>query len=287
MIVVRNYTLPAFVNSHWFIIASSYSGNTEETLGAVMDASRRRCKRILALTAGGRLAALAGEQSWSLISLPPGYMPRATLGYSFAATMIALARWGIAGNNPGEMGDRVSRLILAAADFLASFAASFNSAAPAANNTAKVAAAALANRNVVILGAAGCTEAVALRLKSQLNENGKLFALASVLPEANHNEIVGLDAMTDAAARPVVVLPCTGDEGDGIIAQQRACMSRLCLQGIPVLQLNANGADRLQRLLYLVLLGDFISYHTAIIRGVDPTPIRVLEEIKASLNKRS
>jgi glucose/mannose-6-phosphate isomerase len=287
MIVVRNYTLPAFVNSHWFIIASSYSGDTEETLAAVMEASSRRCRRILALASGGRLAALARERAWSLIPLPAGYMPRATLGYSFAATMVALARWGIAGNNPGEMGGQVSKLVFAAADFLARCAAKFNSAAPAANNPAKAAAAALAKRNIVVLGAAGCTEAVALRFKSQLNENGKLFALASALPEANHSEIVGLDALNDAAARPVVVLPCTGDEGDGIIAQQRACMSRLCQQGTPVLQLNANGADRLQRLLYLVLLGDFISYHVAIIRGVDPTPIRALEEIKASLNKRS
>jgi len=137
------------------------------------------------------------------------------------------------------------------------------------------------------MGAAGSTEALALRLKSQLCENGKLHALASVLPEANHNEVVGLDALAGTAVRPVVILPCTGDEGDGIIAQQRALVARLCLRNIPVLQLNAEGKDRLQRMLHLVSLGDFISYYTAIGGDVDPTPIVVLEEIKTALRQSS
>jgi len=287
MIVVRNYTLPAFVNSHWFIIASSYSGNTAETLAAVAEASSRRCKRILALTAGGRLSTLAEEQGWPLIAMPPGIMPRASLGYSFAATMIALAHWGISGNNPADMAQRISGQISKCAGFLEQSTLRFTRNTPASDNPAKIAAASLAGRNVVVMGAAGSTESVALRLKSQLSENGKLFALASVLPEANHNEVVGLDALTNAAQRPVVILPCTGDEGEGIMAQQRAFVASLCRQSIPVMQLNAEGKDRLQRALYLVSLGDFISYHAAIAAGIDPTPIVALEEIKASLRQSS
>ena len=287
LIVVRNYRLPAFVNEHWFIIATSYSGNTEETLAAVAEAGDRRCKRILALASGGELAAIAEQKEWPLITLPRGFMPRATLGYSFAATMVALAHWGVAGNNPSRTADRMSELIADSASFLERMTTRFGRNAPTSGNPAKCAAAALAGRTAVILGSAGTTEALALRVKSQLNENGKLFALASVLPEANHNEVVGLDALDRAADRPVVVLLSTGDEGENVIAQQRACVARLCQRGMAVIQLNADGTDRLQRMLYLVYLGDFISYYSAIVRGVDPTPILALEEIKASLKKSS
>lgn len=287
MVVVRNYTLPAFVNSHWFIIASSYSGNTAEALAAVAEASRRRCKRILAITAGGELAALAKAQDWPLITMPDGFMPRATLGYSFAATMIALAQWGIAGNNPAEMAGDVAKHLNECAAFVKKSSANWLRSVPASKNTAKSAAASIAGHNVIVIGAAGSTEALAVRLKSQLCENGKLQALASVLPEANHNEVVGLDALGDSAPRPIVILPCTGDEGEGIIGQQRALVARLCLRSIPVLQLNAEGTDRLQHMLYLVSLGDFISYYTAIAGGIDPTPIVALEEIKASLRPSS
>ena len=287
LVVVRNYRLPAFINEHWFIIASSYSGNTEETLAAVAEAASRRCKRILALASGGELADMAHKREWPLISLPPGFMPRATLGYSFAATMVALARWGVAGNNPDRMADRVSGLIVGSASSLERLRSRFDRYSPTSVNPAKCAAVALAGQNAVILGSSGSTEAIALRIKSQLNENGKLFALASGLPEANHNEVVGLDALDSGGNRPVIVLLSTGDEGERVIAQQRACVARLCQRGTPILQLNAEGADRLQRMLYLVYLGDFISYYVAIDRGVDPTPILALEEIKASLKKSS
>lgn len=287
MVVVRNYTLPAFVNSHWFIIASSYSGNTAETLAAVREAASRRCNRILAIAAGGSLAALAGENDWPLITLPAGFMPRATLGYSFAATMMALAHWGISGNNPADMAQRVTEQMDECAGFVEQASRRFLRSTPAAENPAKAVAASLAGRSVLVMGAAGNTEAIALRLKSQLCENGKLQALASVLPEANHNEVVGLDALSDTAPRPAVILPCTGDEGNGIIAQQRAFVARLCMRSIPVLQLNAEGSDRLQRMLYLVSLGDFISYHAAIAGGFDPAPIVALDEIKASLRQSS
>jgi len=285
MVVIRGYALPAYVNSHWFIIASSYSGNTAETLAAVTEASQRRCKRILAITAGGILANLAKQQDWPLITMPDGFMPRATLGYSFAATMVALAQWGISGNNPLEMAGEISQQLIASAEFLTSITVRFHRDAPASQNPAKSAAVSIARRNVVVMGAAGSTDALALRLKSQLCENGKLHALASVLPEANHNEVVGLDALGESAPRPIVILPCTGDEGEGILAQQRAFVARLCLRNISVLQLNAEGKNRLQRMLHLVSLGDFISYYAAIAGGIDPTPIVALEEIKASLRQ--
>lgn len=285
MVVVRDYTLPAYVNSHWFIIASSYSGNTAETLAAVRDAASRRCKRILAISAGGELGVIARDEGWSSITMPAGFMPRATLGYSFAATMMALAQWGIAGNNPAGMAEKVAEQITAASEFLDRSYRKFIREIPASDNPAKAVAASLPGRNIVVVGSAGCTEALALRLKSQLCENSKLHALASVLPEANHNEIVGLDGLTESAPRPVVLVPCTGDEDDRILAQQRAFVARLCVRTIPVLQLNAEGRDRLQRMLYVATLGDFISYYAAIAAGIDPTPIVVLEEIKASLRQ--
>lgn len=283
-LVVRNYELPTFINEHWAIIASSYSGNTEETLSAIADAVRRRCRRVVALASGGKLRELARKRQWPLIELPSGLMPRASLGYTFAATMLTLARWGVAGNNPAQTADDMRNALDKAADFLAKCSARFDRECPARENPAKAAAAALAGQITVVLGSSGSSGAVALRFKSQLNENGKMLALASVLPEANHNEIVGFDSLRDGARQVAVIVLSTGDESREVKAQQQACARRLGRSGVRVLHLRAEGADRLQRLLYLVHLGDFISYHTAIINGEDPSPITAIEELKESLS---
>jgi glucose/mannose-6-phosphate isomerase len=284
-LVVRNYQLPMFINEHWSVIVSSYSGNTEETLSALADASSRRCRQVVALASGGRLAEMAAEHQWPLVRLPSGLLPRASLGYTFAATMLSLAHWGVAGNNPAQMTKQIEASISDAAAFLELWSARFGRENPLDKNPAKAAAAAMAGRLVVVMGVAGSSDVVALRLKSQLNENGKALSLASVLPEANHNEIVGFDALGERADSTVVAVLSLGTENSEVAAQQQAFMKRLAEQGIPILHFTADGKNHLQRLLYLVHLGDFISYHLAILNAVDPSPIAAIEELKQSLKR--
>lgn len=283
IIVVRNHRLPTFVNDHWFLIASSYSGNTDEVLAAVAEAARRGCRRVLTLASGGRLAAMASENHWPLVTLPGGLMPRAALGYSFGVVMMALAHWGIAGNNPAALVGATTEKLQAAIDLLTRRVPFLDRACPESQNPAKQAAVRIGGRIVSVLGAVGSSDVVAARIKGQLCENGKALAFANSFPEVTHNEIVGLSALKDARDRIAIILLATADDNPGVMAQQTAFKQIMSNKAIPLIQLDAEGNDRLDRMLSLVQMGDFISYHLAILNGHDPTPIAAIEALKKSL----
>lgn len=273
MVVVRSDRLPEYINRFWMVIGSSYSGGTPETLSAVDDA-RARGSNILALTSGGRLAALAREAAWPLIMLPGGMMPRAALGYSFGPVMLALIRWGI-------VPDRTDAL-QRAVDALVSSRAQYGLATSSDTNPAKQAAAILAGRTICVYGTTGYTDVAATRLKCQFAENSKAVAFANALPELNHNEIVGIDATADPERLAVVILR-SGEEPS--IARKRLdwVADRVGDRGIPVVSITASDGDRLARLLSLVQIGDYMSYHLAIVTGQDPTPIPAITALKTEL----
>ncbi len=283
IVVVRNHRLPTFINDHWFVIASSYSGNTEEVLAAVSEAAQRGCRRVLALASEGRLATMAAENHWPLIHLPGGLMPRAALGYSFGAVMMALAQWGIAGNNPAMLMANLTEELQAAADFLASRVALLDRANPEATNPAKKAAARIGGRIVSVLGASGTTDVIAARIKSQLCENGKALAFANSFPEVTHNEIVGVADLANASDRLAIILLSTADDNPGVSAQQAAFKRIISNLGVPLIHLAGEGTTRLERILSLVQMGDFISYHLAILNGHNPTPIAAIDALKKAL----
>lgn len=274
MVVVRSDHLPEYINRFWMVIASSYSGGTQETLSAVEDA-RLRGSNILAVTSGGRLAELANSFHWPLINVPGGFMPRAALGYSFGPVMLTLIRWGI-------VPDRSSQL-LEVADTLAASRNHLGLSTMIAENPAKQAAAVLAGRAICVYGTTGYTDVVALRLKCQFAENSKAVAFANSLPELNHNEIVGLDASADPD-RFAFVLVRSGEEEPSAQKRLDWVTNRLSKRGIPVVVQSASGDNRLSRMLSLVQIGDYISYYLAIATGQDPTPIPAIVALKAELS---
>ncbi|HUU45893.1 MAG TPA: bifunctional phosphoglucose/phosphomannose isomerase [Acidobacteriota bacterium] len=275
-VIVRNDRLPAMINRFWLVIASSYSGNTVETLTATGEAQQRGC-RVLAITTGGLLKETAKRHEWPLITLPSeGLAPRAALGYSFGPVMLALAHWGIVSDQSDQL--------RAAADFLEGRQAIFQRAIPLDDNPAKSHAAALAGRAVCVYGATGTTDVIAYRIKCQLCENAKMPAFAASLPELNHNEIVGMDAATAMGLPAAVITLATADD-DAIATRRREWIEqRLASKGIPVVTLTAAGENRLERMLSLVQIGDFISYYLAILNGVDPTPIPAINDLKAHMS---
>ena len=274
MVVVRSDRLPEYINRFWMVIASSYSGGTQETLSAVEDA-RSRGSNVLALTSGGRLSELAHTHGWPLITVAGGLMPRAALGYSFGPVMLALMRWGI-------VPDREAQL-LDAADELDESRKYMGLSISSGSNPAKRAAAALAGRSLCVYGTTGYTDVIALRLKCQFAENSKAVAFANSLPELNHNEIVGMDVSADPA-RFAVVIVRSGEEGP--VAQKRIdwVTNRLSLRGIPVVVLSACGDTRMSRMLSLVQIGDYMSYYLAIVTGQDPTPIPAIVALKSEFS---
>lgn len=273
MVVVRSDRLPEYINRFWMVIASTYSGDTQETLSAV-DAARCRGCNILAVTSGGRLGELAKSAKWPVIRVPGGLMPRAALGYSFGPIMLALIRWGI-------VPDRLEALTRAT-DALAVSRTQYGPSVRVATNSAKQAATALFGRTICVYGATGFTDVIGVRFKCQFAENSKAIAFANAMPELTHNEIVGLDASADPARLAVVILRL-GDESP--VAQRRFdwLTGRLGARGIPVLSILASGPDRLSRMLSLVQFGDYLSYYLAIAADQDPTPIPAITALKAEL----
>lgn len=274
MVVVRSDRLPEYINRFWMVIASSYSGGTQETLSAVADA-RERGSNILVLTSGGKLDEMARSCGWPIIRVPGGLMPRAALGYSFGPVMLALMRWGIVPDRTPEL-RRATALLL-------SSRSSYGIEVPWESNPAKQAALALAGRMICVYGTTGYTDIAATRLKCQLAENSKAVAFANSLPELNHNEIVGIDASADPKKLAVVVLR-SGDEPPAAVKRLDWLSGRLGKSGIPVVSITAAGADRMSRLMSLVQIGDYISYHLAIVTGHDPTPIPAIEALKTELS---
>ncbi|GAB4314499.1 MAG: bifunctional phosphoglucose/phosphomannose isomerase [Candidatus Zixiibacteriota bacterium] len=284
--VVRSYTPPFYINNLWYIIASSYSGNTAETLAAVEVLHSRRCQTVLALTSGGQLAESAQARRWRTITLPSGMMPRAALGYSLGATLMALARWGIVGNNPNAIAAQLVRDTTNGAAFLETHARTWSRDVAGSANRAKQIAASIAGRGVVVVGATGSTDVAALRFKSQLCENAKAPAMATAIPEANHNEIVGTELLRPIDLSVCVIFLCSDDDHPEIRRQSDVLGSLLREQGVDVVTIQSQGNNRLERLLYLVHLGDYISYYTAILNGVDPTPIAPIDRLKSALASR-
>jgi len=274
-LVVRDYHWPRAVGPEALAVLSSYSGATEETLALLGEAEARGVPRV-GLTTGGALAArlTAANAPWR--GLPAGLPPRAALGYS----VVSLARLLEALGDPGE-GEASWQEALAGLD---DGNARCAPAAPEATNPAKALARALVGRAVLVYGAAGKTAAVARRWKGQINENAKSPAFDSVLPEMNHNEIVGWQALADLHPRFAAVFLADPSDSPRIVKRREVTVAILSEEGVAAHVVDAIGQSPLARLLSLVQFGDWVSYYLAVLAGVDPTPIVKIDRLKRALD---
>ncbi|MDR7555618.1 MAG: bifunctional phosphoglucose/phosphomannose isomerase [Armatimonadota bacterium] len=273
VLVVKATALPACVDRDALVIACSYSGNTEETLAAFDDATRRQAA-VVAVTSGGALAARARAAGVPVVAVRPGLPPRAALPLLFLP-MVRLAHH--LGLTP--IGDADVR---EAAELLGRLATEWGPSAPTAGNLAKQLATRLSRALPVVYAATPGLAPVAYRWKTQLNENAKRFAVWNRFPEASHNEIEGWQAPPAEAA--VVVLR---DAEDGVRAAREigAVRALLARRAGQVDEVWTQGTGRLARVFSLVLLGDFVSVYAALARGVDPTPIAAIAAVKQQVQE--
>ncbi|MGA9116945.1 MAG: bifunctional phosphoglucose/phosphomannose isomerase [Bacteroidota bacterium] len=272
-LVQRNYTLPRFAGRSTLVIISSYSGATEETLAAHREAVRRRAP-ILCISSGGAVERTARARRTPLITIPGGLPPRAALGYSFFPLLIALQKAGLARDRRREISETISLLEEKAAEYAVPD--------PAANRALTLALL-LRNRLGAVYSAAEPLEAVNLRWRGQLAENAKTLALGAVLPEMNHNELVGWKVLREQMAHmPVVFLR---DRGEHRRVARRIELTRGILEGAAerVEEVWSEGRSGLARMFSLVCLGDWVSYYLSILHGEDPTPVEVIDRLKSEL----
>lgn len=268
----RSSELPEHAGPHSLVVASSYSGNTSETLAAFREATKRGCRSIV-ITSGGTIADEAVAAGVPVVPVPGGLQPRAALGWLACTALGALEAAGLL----PPLADDVAE----AADEVEARAAACRPEVPAADNLAKHLAEAIGERIPVIWGAEGIGAVAAARWKTQMNENGKVPAWWSSMSELDHNEVVG---WTEPFGRAHVVIALRHEAEDPETAARFPLSLEIAADaGADTREAWATGRSALARLMSLISLGDHVSAYVAIRRGVDPTPVDVITRLKAAL----
>lgn len=265
LLVNKDYFIPAFVDQHTLVIVSSYSGNTEETLQA-MEAALDKGAKICCVTSGGKIGTIAKEKGLDVITIPGGMPPRACFGYSFTQLPFILGFHGLIDD---------------------SYRKDLNDAVQLLDNeeeNIKKEANAIAQQLVGKLPIIYCEaryEGVAVRFRQQINENSKMLCWHNVLPEMNHNELVGWTEPHPEAI--VLMFRC---EDDYFRTQKRMEISSDVVKrnDATLIEMKAKGASQLQRSLYLLHMGDWISWYIAEIKNIDATEVNVIDFLKKELS---
>jgi glucose/mannose-6-phosphate isomerase len=278
ILVNRDYALPGFVGPDTLVFVSSYSGNTEETLAACRQAASRRAQ-IVGIASGGQLAAMAAQEGFPLIPIPAGYPPRAALGYSFVALLESMVRLGLVAEQRPHLRQ--------AEELLRQKALEYDDPAPAEDNLAKQVAMKIHGRLAVIYAWGHRHEAVAMRWRSQLAEVGKQLSSHHLLPEMNHNEIVGWQFPGELLKGAAAIF--LRDEHEPIEIRRRMEITQELVApwAGQIIEVRSSGGGPLARLFSLVCLGDWISFYLAALNRVDPTAIERIDELKRRLSERS
>lgn len=276
--ISRGYEPPVCDRST-LVVASSYSGNTEETLTA-LEIAGETAGEILAVTTGGRLAEIASERGYRTILLPTGLQPRAALAFSF----IPLAwRLGVVSELFGAtVRAEIESGVIEAETLTRRLAARYGRESGAGNRARSIAAR-LAGSIPVIYSACDRLDVVNLRWRGQIQENAKQVAFGNLLPEMNHNEINGYGLPGDLMKRFVPVFLRDREDHPRVAARIDATKSILGRLTGGSLVVTSTGESRLARIFSLIHLGDWVSYWMALRNGVDPTPVPVIEGLKKRL----
>lgn len=275
--VFRNYSAPAYCGKSTLVIACSYSGNTEETLAALDSAKSMGCQ-IVSITSGGKLAAVSKKNGWPVIAIPDGYPPRTAFGFLFTALLFLL--------NP-VLDKEISRQEIGD---LANLIHGLNHRHDEDAAVGKVLARELAfeihHKIPVVYAASPGLEAVARRWKNQFQENAKSMAFANVLPEMNHNEIVGYEMDHNVIADLIVIFLENEDLPPRIAARLALTKSIIGDRGTKIVEIYSEGKTPLEQAFSLICTGDWVSYYLALIYEKDPESIVNIDYLKTELQKQ-
>ncbi len=274
--ICRHYRLPAFANNKSLVVISSYSGNTEETLSAMNEAMKKKA-RIACITSGGKVAEIARKKKYPLVELPKGYPPRAALGFSFVPLLYLLAKLGLTGKVDGD----IEELAMGLKAYRDRYAVEVGTD----KNPAKALAWKLHNRLPIVYSGPELTDAVGTRWKGQICENAKCLAFNNQFAEFNHNELVGWNVIEPYRDKLIVVYLRDNDDHDRIKRRMEIVRQIIENTRIEVVDIFSHGDFTLGRLFSLIQLGDFMSFYLAVLNNVDPTPVKVIDFLKAELEK--
>lgn len=262
----KGYFIPAYVNENTLVIISSYSGNTEETLQCMEQAIQKKAK-IVCVTSGGSVEKRAKEKGFDHIIVPGGMPPRSCLGYSLVQLFYILGFFKIITN------DYVSEL-KAAVKLIDQ------------DETAIIAEATEVSKQLIgkipVIYATTYNEGIAIRLRQQLNENSKILCWHQIIPEMNHNELVGWTQKNDNLA---VVFLLDKDEYSRNLARVDINKEVIKKYTNTIINIQSKGNSAIEKAIYFIHLGDWISVILGESRGADLMEIKVIEHLKSALSK--
>jgi glucose/mannose-6-phosphate isomerase len=273
--VVNDYHLPAFAGNRTLVFIESYSGNTEETLSCFEEAMVRGCPTV-AIASGGELAARARSRGVPLVEIPDDLpVPRAATAYLFVPLLVGLEGVGMVyATDELKEAQRV----------LSTMRSEMAPEVPAANNPAKQLALSLEGTVPVIYGQ-GVLKAAARRWRTQLNENPKMLARDDVFPECNHNDTPAWGESGNTGMFSVVLLR-DAEESQEVVDRVELTREIAFSRAKVVAEVRARGESSLARLMSAMYVGDYTSLYLAFLRGMDPAPVEMIEDLKRALRDR-
>ncbi len=274
IIVNRDYRMPSFVGNKTFVIASSYSGNTEETLAAY-DEAKAKGAQIAVITTGGKLKEKADADNIPAIVVPAGLPPRAALGFSLFPILMLFQAMGVEIDGAANVEKPISLLKKIRDDY--------SPKTPEKNNPAKQLARKLFGKIPVIYGTANLTDVVAARWKGQMNENAKHPAFFNAFPELDHNEIMGYEGDMDLLKMLEIIILRSPNESERMKKRIRITADILKEKVAEVVEIWPQGDSFLEHTLSHIMLGDYASAYLAILNNKDPKEIDFIDKLKEQM----
>ncbi|MBW2965964.1 bifunctional phosphoglucose/phosphomannose isomerase [Candidatus Woesearchaeota archaeon] len=257
--VIRNYELPKYVNKNSLVFTVSYSGNTEETLSAYKEAKKRKAT-VIAVSSNGKLAE---KEKKKCILIPSGYQPRIALAYTFIPILVVLSRYRLIANQDNALRETIRGLV------------------PKTNSKEGFMLAKKLLNKTPIFYASDNLHGVVYICKTLTNENAKQPAFYHVFPEMNHNEINGFKK--NAKKLYIVMIR---DKKDHIrIKKRMEIVGKLLKESVGISELPTKGKSLLARMLHTLHIIMYTSYYLALMNKIDPTPVPIIQELKAKLKK--
>lgn len=274
--VVRNYDIPNYVSDKTLFIACSYSGNTEETLSSLTKAEERGA-RICVIAGGGKLSEIAHEKGYPFVSLPKAEQPRYAVLYNLKALIDIL----ISANLLDK--DKVLNDLENASKFLEEVSKRWQATVPTELNFAKQIALEAVGKSAVIY-AGPLFAPAAYKWKISFNENAKQIAWWGQFPEFNHNEFIGWSEQP--SVKPYIVIDLRSNLELPRITERFELSAKLLSGKRPdPVVVNLEGDNVLEQMLFAIMLGDYTTLYTAILNGVSPAPVVLVEKFKKELSQ--
>lgn len=271
--VCREYFLPAYVDGNTLVLITSYSGETEETLNIFLEAVRKKCM-IICISSGGALLEFARKMKLPYVSVPAGIPPRAALPYFFTSMVILMEKLGLISSVDEEFSQAIKVVKQVCEENLPKKPLSENFSKKLASNI---------NGTIPTVYGFGIYRSVAKRFKQQFNENSKVPSKFDFFPELNHNEVAGWEMAGKLLKCFSVIILRDKDEPKEIRCRIEATKELMSGKVAGINEVWSKGQGKLARMLSSTLIGDFTSIYLALLRGVDPTPVKTINLMKKKI----